>query len=476
MISLAGGAGGLLIGTAGSQLLWSFRPPFLTENSLTVGMDWRVFAFTATVTLLTGVLFGVMPAVRTSVGNLAETLKAGGRSGNAGLGGNRLRSVLVVAEVTLSLVALTAAGLLIRSMQRVEQINPGFETKNLFVFNFDIGPQHLPAEKALEFLRTAIGRAASAPGVHSAAIASNRPLGGGLLATLLPEGQSRNPDQRGTLTSLNTISPQYFDTLRIPMLDGRGFTDFDRAETKAVAIVNDAMARHFWPGQPAIGKRFSMATNPDYYYEVVGICATAVETTIGEQPQPQVYLPQAQRPSTLVAMIVRTEGNPAAVMPAVLKQVQALNGNMALTNPATIQTVMHDGLWAPRVAASLFAIFGLLGMVLASVGIYGVMSYTVAQRTNEIGLRMALGARPIDVLRLVVGQGMRLTLAGVVLGIVAALAATRLMGSLLFGVSTSDPVTFGAVSLLMVTVALMAGWLPARRAARTDPVLALRQE
>jgi putative ABC transport system permease protein len=173
---------------------------------------------------------------------------------------------------------------------------------------------------------------------------------------------------------------------------------------------------------------------------------------------------------------VRTEGNPAGVMPAVLKQVQSLNANMALQNPATIQTVIHDGLWAPRVAASLFGIFGLLGMVLASVGIYGVMAYMVAQRTNEIGLRMALGARPWDVLRLVVGQGMRLTLAGIVMGIVAGLVATRLMGSLLFGVSTSDPVTFGAVSVLVAAVALIAGWLPARRAARIDPVLALRQE
>jgi putative ABC transport system permease protein len=475
MISIAGGAGGLLIGMLGSNLLWSFRPPFFTDDTVNVTMDWRVFAFTAAVTLLTGVLFGVMPAFRTSIGNLAETLKAGGRSGNAGLASNRLRSVLVVAEVTLSLVALTGAGLLIRSMQRVEQINPGFETKNLFVFNFDIAPQRLAPERAREFLRIAIERAAAVPGVDAAALASNRPLGGGILATLLPEGQDNDPNRRGTLTTLNSVSPQYFDTMRIPMIEGRGFTDFDRQESKPVAIVNDTMARHFWPGQNAIGKRFRTATN-NAYLEVVGICATAVLTTIGEQPQPQAYLPLGQNLSTGVVMHVRTEGNPAGVMPAVLRQVQSLNANMALNNPATIQKVIHDGLWAPRVAASLFGIFGVLGMMLSSIGVYGVMTYMVAQRTNEIGLRMALGARPWDVLRLVVGQGMRLTLAGIAIGIIAGLSATRLMGSLLFGVSTSDPMTFGVVSILVAAVALIAGWLPARRAARIDPVLALRQE
>jgi putative ABC transport system permease protein len=406
---------------------------------------------------------------------LSETLKAGGRSGNAGVASNRLRSVLVVAEVTLSLVALTGAGLLIRSMQRVEQINPGFETRNLFVFNFDIAPQRLAPEKAREFLRTAVARAASVPGVHAAAVASNPPLGGGILATLLAEGQDSNPDQRGTLTVENTISPQYFETMRIPVLEGRNFTEFDRAESKPVAIVNDAMARHFWPGQSAIGKRFREAVNNNYR-EVVGVVATSVVNTIGEQPQPQAYLPIGQDLSTAVVMHVRTDGNPAAVMPAVMKQVQTLNANMALQNPATIQKVVHDGLWAPRVAASLFGIFGLLGMLLASIGIYGVMSYMVAQRRGEIGLRMALGARPWDVLRLVVGQGMRLAVAGIAMGIIAGLFTTRLMGSLLFGVSTSDPVTFAAVGTLVAAVALIAGWLPARRAARIDPVVALRLE
>jgi predicted permease len=475
LVSVAGGAAGLLLGLGGSQLLWSFRPAGLTQNSLPVGLDWRVFLFTAAVTVVTGILFGLAPAVRTSIASLAEILKSGGRGGNEGFARNKLRSVLVICEVSLALISLTGAGLLIRSMDAVQKINPGFETHNLFVFNFDIGPQHFTVPKGLEFLRSALDRAKAVPGVHSAALASSRPLGGGLLGTVLAEGQESDPNQRGTLTSITSISPGYFETMRIPLIEGRGFTPFDRDGSKHVAIVTEAMARHLWPGQSAIGKRFHLAVDNDYR-EIVGVCANSVTLTIGEQAQPIAYMPIDQNYSSFVVLHVRTDANPVAVMPAVLKQVQSLNSNMALTNPNTVQELIALGLWAPRVGAALFGIFGLLGMVLASVGIYGVMAYMVAQRTNEIGLRMALGARPGDVLRLVVGQGMRLVAVGIVLGIGSGLAVTSLMGNLLFNVPTYDPLTFGLVSLLVACVAFFAGWLPARRAARIDPVLALRQE
>ena len=475
LVSVAGGAAGLLLGWGGSQLLWSFRPAGLTQNSLPVGLDWRVFLFTAAVTVLTGILFGLAPAVRTSIASLAEILKSGGRCGSEGFARNKLRSVLVVCEVSLALISLTGAGLLIRSMDAVQKINPGFETRNLFVFNFDIGPQHLTPEKGLEFLRSALDRAKAVPGVRSVALANSRPLGGGLLATVLAEGQESDPNQRGTLTFIDSISPGFFDTMRIPLIEGRGFTPFDRQGSKHVAIVTEAMARHLWPGQSAIGKRFHFTIDNDYR-EIVGVCANSVTFAIGEQPQPIAYMPLDQSYSSFAVLHVRTDTNPAAVMPAVMKQVQSLNSNMALTNPNTVQDLIALGLWAPRVGAALFGIFGLLGMVLASVGIYGVMAYMVAQRTNEIGLRMALGARPGDVSRLVVGHGMRLVAGGIVLGIGSGLAVTRLMGSLLFNVPTYDPLTFGAVSLLVACVALLAGWLPARRAARIDPVVALRQD
>jgi predicted permease len=475
LVSAAGGVCGLGVGLAGSQLLWSFRPAFLTANSLDVTLDWHVFAFTAAVTVFTGALFGLAPAFRTSLANVAEVLKSGGRGGAEGIAGNRLRSLLVTGEVALALIALSGAGLLIRSMQQVQKINPGFETHNLFAFNFDIGPQHYPPERGLQFMHDVMRNAAGVPGVHSAALSTNPPIGGGLLATLTAEGQESDPNHRGTLTNINTVSANYFDTMRIPILRGRGFTEFDSAGTAPVAVITDAMARHFWPGQEAIGKRFKEAIGTQYR-QVIGICANSVVAQIGEDPQPVAYYAMTQQYSPAMVLITRTDRDPSGIMPAVMRSVQQLNGNMALQNPQTIQEILRDGLWAPRTGAALFGVFGLLGMLLASVGIYGVMAYMVTQRSNEIGLRMALGATPGSVLRLVVGQGMRLTVAGIVVGLVAGMFITRLMGTMLFNVPTYDPVTFGGVTVVVAAVALIAGWLPARRAAHIDPVRALRQD
>jgi putative ABC transport system permease protein len=475
LISIAGGVCGLLIGAVGSQALWSIRPDFLVQNSLDLKMDWRVFLFTAGVTIFTGLLFGILPAFRISIGNLSEILKSGGRGGSEGYARNRLRSVLVMGEVALSIIALAAAGLLIRSMDRVQKINPGFETHNLFVFDFDTNPQHFMPERGKEFMRTVLDRAKSVPGVQAAALATNRPLAGGLLGTILAEGQESDPNQRGTLTLMDTVTPEYFDTMRIPIVAGRGFTAFDREGSTRVAIISQAMAKHFWPGQDAVGKRFHV-TIQNFYWQVVGVAADSVTTTIGEQPQPMVYMPLDQNYQGAMTLFARTATDPSGVLPAVRGKVQALNSNMALTNANTIQDLIAQGLWAPRTAAALFAGFGVLGMLLACIGIYGVMAYSVTQRANEIGLRMALGASPWSVLRLVVGQGMRLTLAGIGVGVVSALAVTQLLGNLLFGIPTYDPVTFASVSAVVMIVALVAAWLPAHRASRIDPVKALRQE
>src|SRR5262249_49656145 len=286
-------------------------------------------------------------------------------------------------------------------------------------------------------------RARGVPGVRSAALATNRPLAGGLMGTIFAEGQDADPNQRGTLTLMNTVSMGYFDTMGIPMAAGRAFTPFDRAGSARVAIVNQAMARSFWPGQDAIGKRFRV-TVQNFSWQVVGVCADAVTVTIGERPQPVAYFPVDQNFQNAMVLYTRTAGDPGGVVTAVRRQVQELNQNMAITNANTIQDLLAQGLWAPRIGAALFAVFGALGMLLASIGIYGVMAYSVAQRTNEIGLRMAVGARPSDVLRLVVGQGMRLAIGGIVVGLVFALAATRLLENLLFGISTYDPLTFAS--------------------------------
>jgi predicted permease len=475
LISFAGGVAGLFIGTAGSSLLWSLRPAFLQQAELPMSLDWRVFGFTAGVTLLTGLIFGLAPAVRSSLSSIAEVLRSGGRGGSEAFSRSRLRSALVIGEVALALIALAGAGLLIRSMDHVQRINPGFETHNLFAVDFDTSPQHFPPERGLQFLQAVLEKARSAPGVHSAAVASARPMGGGILGTLLAEGRESDPNYHGTLTLMMTVSSEYFDTMRIPVVEGRGFTPFDRAKSRAVAVITEAMARHFWPGQNAIGKRFRQAVGNNYI-EVVGVAANSVTLNIGEDPQPIAYIPMDQNYQSFASLIVRTGGNPEAVMPTVLRQVQTLNTNMALLQPNTVQDLISQGLWAPRMAAALFGIFGLLGMLLAAVGIYGVMAYMVTQRTNEIGLRTALGANPISVLLLVTSQGMRLVGIGIGAGVIAGALITSLLKTLLFNVSTYDPLTYGSVSLLVAAIAFLASWLPARRASRIDPLLALRQE
>jgi predicted permease len=474
LLSLAGGAVGLALGAAGSQLLWSFRPNGFQANSLRIEMDWRVFAFTTVVTLLTGILFGVVPAIRASVGDLGEVLKSGGGRGGTDLSTrSRLRSALVIGQVSLAMVALAGAGLFIRSMERSEQTNLGFEAHNLLTFNFDIGPRHFTAERGREYLRSVLDRVNRVPGVQSAAVAANRPLAGGLLATILKEGDE--DPSRGLLATVDVVSPSFFDTMRIPILEGRGLTAFDREGSARVAVVSQAMARHLWPGEGAVGKRFRLAIEKDYIH-VVGVSANSVVAAIGEQPQPVVYFPIDQRYQSAVALVARTTGSPLSVMPGVLKQVQSLNRDTALVNPRTIQEDIAAGLWAPRMGAALFGIFGLLALVLASVGIYGVMAYNVAQRTNEIGIRMAMGARPADVLSLVVGHGMRLAGIGIAAGAACGIAVTRLLENLLFSVRTYDPVTYASVSVMIASVAFVAGWLPARRAARIDPLVALRVE
>jgi predicted permease len=475
LISFAGGAVGLLLGLGGSRLLWNLRPAFLQQATLPIGLDWRVFGFTAGITLFTGLLFGLAPAARTTLSNLSEILKTGGRGGSEAFARSRLRSALVIGEVALALVALAGAGLLVRSMDHVQKINPGFETHNLLAVDFDTSPRHYSVERGLQFYQSVLEKARSAPGVRSVALASARPLGGGILGTLFAEGRESDPNYRGTLTLMLQASPEYFDTVRISIVAGRGFTPFDRQGSRRVAVVTEAMAKHFWPGQNAVGKRFRQVIAPEPI-EVVGVSGNIVTTNIGEDPQPVAFLPLDQNYQSFVSLLVRTDGNPTGVMPTVLRQVQSLDSNMALLQPQTIQDLIGQGLWAPRMAAALFGIFGLLGMLLAAVGIYGVMAYMVSQRTNEIGLRMALGAQPGSVLLLVAKQGLSLAGIGIGLGVLAGALVTRLMGNLLFHVSTYDPLTYGAVSLMVLTIAFLASWLPARRAARIDPVLALRQE
>jgi len=466
---------GLAIALAGRSILWSFRPPFIRDSDLDLGFDSHVLLFTLSVALLTAVLIGVIPALKAARPNLIEVLKVGGRGNTVGWASSPFRSMLVVTEIALALVALVGAGLFVRSMQNAQRIDPGFESTNLFMFAFDLGALHYDEGHGQQFFRTAIERAKGSPGVESATIADAPPLIPAFSRTIFPEGQDEASGFRGTLTQVNDVASTFFETLRIPLISGREFNDFDRAGTKQVVIANEAMAKHFWPNENAIGKRFHFHGDPGLR-EIVGVVRNTVENNIGEEPQPVAYLPLTQNYSPAAIMLVRTSGRPEAMISSVRSQVQQLDSNLALTNMQTIGELLSQGLWAPRMGAALLAVFGGLALVLAIIGVYGVLSYSVNQQTREIGIRMAMGAQPGRVLQLVVGQGMRLAGAGLLLGLLVAFAAMRLLESLLFGVSSHDPLTFGAVSLVLALAAVLACYIPARRATKVDPIIALRYE
>jgi predicted permease len=466
---------GLAVAYIGRSVLWSFRPPFIRDSDIDLGFDSHVLLFTLSVALLTAVLIGVAPALTAARPNVIEVLKVGGRGNTVGWASSPFRSMLVVTEIALALVALVGAGLFVRSMQNAQRIDPGFESSKLFMFNFDLGALHYDEGRGQQFFRAAIERAKAAPGVVSATIADAPPLIGGFARTIFPEGQDETSGYRGTLTQLNDIATNYFETLRIPLISGREFTDSDRSTTNPVAIANEAMAKHFWPNENAVGKRFHFFGDPTLR-EIVGVVHNAVVNNIGEEPQPLAYLPLAQNYSPAATMEARTSGQPETVISTVRGRVQSLDSNLALTNVQTIGELLSQGLWAPRMGAALLAVFGGLALLLAIIGVYGILSYSVNQQTREIGIRMAMGAQTGGVLRLVVGQGMRLAAAGLLLGLLVAFAAMRVLGSLLFGVSAQDPLTFGAVSLALALAAALAWYIPARRATKVDPIIALRYE
>jgi len=475
LLSMLGGAVGLLLGYWGRWALWSERPAFLRQSDLALPLDGRVWAFTFAIAVLTAILFGLVPAWKVSRPTLMETLNSGGRSGSMAWGRSRFRQALVVSEVALALVALVGAALFLRSFAFAQGLDPGFESKRLFVMGFDLGSQHYDQDRGEQYFRDAIERAASSPGVQSAAVASNFPLGGGVGRTIFLEGQDAESGHRGTLTTLNDVSSGYFQTLGIPLHHGRAFNDLDRKETKPVAIVNHAMAKHFWPGESPLGKRFHFIGEMRLL-EVVGEVGDSWQFGVGEDPQPVAYLPITQAYSPFAVLQVRTMGDPKTVLPSVRESVQSIDRNLAFVGVSTIGGLLDQGLWAPRMGAFLMGAFGLLALLLATVGIYGVLSYSVTQRTQEVGIRVALGAAPASVRGLIVKQGMTLVAIGVGIGVVGSVGLARLMTGLLFGVKASDPLTFAAATFVLAAVAFVATYLPARRATKVDPVVALRHE
>jgi len=476
LLATLGGLAGILIAWWGRAVLWSVRPPMLRNEQIELAFDLRVLLFTLGLSLLTGVIFGLAPAVQTSRSDLVKELKERTSQFVGAPHAASLRNLLVVGQVALSLVALIGAGLFVRSLQNAQRVNPGFETEHMLVLTYDLGQNYNEA-RGRDFNRRALERVAAVPFVQSVTLASNQPFSSFLARTVFVEGQESTSRQKGITIDVNNVGAEYFRTVSIPIVKGRDISPFDNDTSAKVAIVNQTMAKTFWPGKAdgAIGRHFHFF-NDTTNWQIVGIAHDATYMEIGEKPRPMIYLPLAQAWAPLLTMHVRTTGNPTLAIAAVRKEVQSLDPNLLLRLVRTMPQVISESLWAPRTGAALLSCFGLLAMALAIVGIYGVISYSVNQRVRDIGVRMALGAAPMQILREVLTDGFTLVGAGIAAGIGCALLVTHLLSSFLFGVSTADPLTFLVVSLILCVVAFAACYLPARRATKVHPSIALRHE
>jgi predicted permease len=476
-LALLGGAAGLAIGlwlTEGMRRLLPERYLFLSFN-LDFGVDWRVFSFTLAVAVLTGVLFGLVPALQASKPDLVPTLKdarlAGPRGGRAGL-----RGALVVTQVALSLTLLVAAGLCVRTLRNARSIDTGYEIERVLTARIDLGKQNYTQAQGQSFHRQLLERLQALPGVQAAGLAVTLPLNDVRWETgIYPERE----DSRRAQTFQNLVSPRYLETMTIPLLLGRQFSERDDAQAPPVAIINQTLARRFWPNENPLGKRLTWKTGPDANQtaEVIGVARDIKGRDLFEATgPPMLYLPLLQHYQPSVVLHLRASVEPGQLTAALRREVNALDRNLPVHSIQPLSEHLSATLTPQRLLAGLGAGFGLLALLLAGVGLYGLLAYTFAQRTPEIGVRMALGAQTGAVLRLVVTQGMKLALAGVGFGLVAAFGLSRLLKGLLFGVSALDPLTFVASPLLLIVVAMLACYVPARRAAKTDPLAALRHE
>lgn len=476
VLALLSGGLGLLLAFWGRHLLWSARPPFVPADALDLSFDARVLTFTAVVSLVTGILFGLVPALQASRPDLVVQLKD---RTSLPTGANRwmsARNLFVALQVALSLIALVAGGLFLKSLANAQRIDPGFDVARVFIIRFDLGSQGYDEPRGREFHRQVLERVRALPGVQAAAVTDSIPLfGGGLARSVFPEGRDASDPKNGILVQLAAVSVEYFKTMGIPRLRGRDFTVADDAGAPKVVIINEEAARRFWPNEDPVGKRFRFFGD-EALNEVVGVARNSKVNFIGEPPTPFIYTPLLQTYAPATVLTVRTSGAPSALVASVRGNVQPLDRQLPLLNVMTLADVFDQSLWPARVGAALLSIFGLLALVLAAIGIYGVTSYAVTQRTREMGVRLALGAPRSNVVRLVFGHAMALTAAGMVVGLAASLLVTPVVTSLLYGVSATDPVAFGGVLVVLASVAALACYVPAWRASRVDPVLALRHE
>ncbi|PYS88840.1 MAG: hypothetical protein DMF64_19425 [Acidobacteria bacterium] len=479
LLSLLGGAGGVLLALWGLDLLLASVPKefsLMLHGWNQIRLDRWVLTFTIAVSILTGLLFGLAPALQASKTDLNEALKEGGRA-SVGHARRRFRGALVVLEVALALVLLIGAGLMLKSFMRLMEVRPGFDPHNVLTAQLSLpSTRYAKPEQVVNFYQQLVARVAAQPGVESVGVINYLPMAGsGGTNSFIIEGRPAPKQGDYPEANFRIASPNYFQTMRIPVIKGRVFTDFDKSDSLRVALINETMAREFFPNEEPVGKilRDPAGQNPT---QIVGVVGDIKHFGLDDAPEPYLYVPHTQAAESSMMLVLRSASEPASLTAAVRREVAALDRDQPLNNIKNMEQRIAETSTPARLTSFLMGVFAALALVLASVGIYGVIAYSVAQRTHEIGIRMALGAERRDILALVVRQGMTLVIIGLGFGLVASFVLMRWLASKLFQVSATDPVTFTAVSVLLALVALIACYIPARRATKVDPMIALRYE
>jgi predicted permease len=494
LLSLAGGALGLLIGYAGVRALLALNPgdiPRIGQHGSLLMLDWRVLLFTLGISFLTGILFGLIPAFNASRTDLNATLKESGLRSGSGLRHNKARSLLVIAEMSMAVVLLVGAGLMIRTFGVLRTVDPGFDAHNVLTMEMSLtGARFEKAAGVNQLVRDARRRIESLPGVTAFASTCCLPLEGGFGLPFEIEGRPPADPNNAPGAGWRTISPGYFDVFRIPLLHGRHFTDRDDAAAGRVVVINEGLAKQYWPNGDAVGQRILIGkgVGPEFTEparEIIGVVGDVRNQGLGSNPDPIMYIPVAQVTDGVTALnnkiipltlLVRTKIQPFSLSEDIQREIRAASGGLPVAHIRSMEQVRGESTSRSDFNMTLLAIFAGIGLLLAAIGIYGLTSYSVEQRTQEIGIRMALGAGPADVRRMVVMQGMWLAFIGVFLGVAAALALTRLIANLLYGVKPWDPISIVSVAALLIAIALFATYIPARRASRVDPIVSLRYE
>ncbi len=488
LLAVLGGASGLVLAIWGHDLLAksisilprSLGSPSVVARIASMGVDSWVLAFTLAISLLTGIAFGLAPAILASTADLNETLKESGRTASPSLGRGRLRNALVVGEIAASSILLIGAGLLVRSLVRLSHVDPGFDPKNVLSMNV-----HLPEARyqttpqLIAFEQRSIQNLAAIPGIRAVGEVFGLPMGGAIIrGDITIEGQS--VASRDVLPYKMVVAGDYFRALEIPLIEGRFFNKGDAAKAPAVAIISEGMARRFWPGQSALGHHFKPGFPNDPWCTIVGVVGDVKTARLNDESSLALYLPFEQAPSPFLmrdlTFVVRSTNHPLETIPVARRSIHSTDPELPVSDVATMQQLIYRSVAEPRFTAILVGIFAALALALACVGVYGVMSFAVTQRTHEIAVRLALGAERKDVVRLIVGRGLLLTAMGVLIGVAGALGLTRLLTGFLFGVRPDDPATFAVVSAFLFLTALLASYVPVRRATKVDPISALRCE